>query len=96
MSDKFLTFNLVGHETEDGRTLVRSDDLTGFHFVIQPDEDPMEAMIPTLKTFMIQYIRADIKELAVADTPRHYVRKDKVNKMRFWPSKGLRMVAEVA
>ena len=67
-----ITIRLRGADTEDGRTYVTSPDLRGFHFVLEPGEDPLEAMEPTLRVFVERYLETEIKELLPAMTPRDY------------------------
>ena len=67
-----ITFRLRGKSTEDGRTYVTSPDLKGFHFVLEPEEDPLGTMEPTLRVFVERYLEAKIKELLPAMTPRDY------------------------
>ena len=67
-----ITIRLRGQDTEDGRTYVTSPDLRGFHFVLEPNEDPLEAMEPTLRVFVERYLETEITELTPAMTPRDY------------------------
>jgi len=72
MNKRELTFELIGHETEDGRIYIDSPNLEGFHFVLGADEDPSEAMLPTLRTFMELYIQAEIQNIRPVETLRQY------------------------
>ena len=46
-----ITIRLEGRPSSDGRVYVTSPDFLGFHFVHDADEDPIEAMAPTLLVF---------------------------------------------
>ena len=67
-----ITFRLRKQPTEDGRMYVTSPDLKGFHFVLESEEEPLEAMEPTLRVFIERYLETKIKELRPAMTPRDY------------------------
>ena len=67
--------DLHGEEADDGRILVRSPDLEGFYFVVKPGEDPMTAMEPTLVEFMRIYLRAKVRRIRRAETPRQFRHK---------------------
>ena len=69
---KTITIRLHGEATDDGRTYVTSPDLRGFHFLLEPDDDPIEAMKPTLKIFISRYVQAEIMELQPALNPSDY------------------------
>ena len=71
----FIVINLIGTEADDGRVYVNSPDLEGFHFILEPGEDPMPAMEPTLKEFMNLYIEAEISTLSLAPNPKQYKQK---------------------
>ena len=67
-----ISIRLHAQSTEDGRIYVTSPDLRGFHFVLEPDESPLEAMEPTLRVFLERYMDTKIQELLPAMTPRDY------------------------
>ena len=67
-----ITIRLEGQPTDDGRIYVTSPDLRGFHFVLDSDEEPMKAMEPTLRVFMAEYLKAEIRALQPAISPRDY------------------------
>ena len=89
-----LRIELRGDESEDGRILFKSPDLEGFYFVVNPDEDPIEAMKPTLMKFLSLYLKAEVKEIASAQTPRQYRRRMLDIMPR--PSRDYSVFAEVA
>ena len=70
-----LRIELHGEEADDGRILVRSPDLEGFYFVVEPGEDPMSAMEPTLMEFMSIYLKAEVRRIQRAETPRQFRHK---------------------
>ena len=74
-TDAVLIIELHGKEAKDGRILVTSPDLKGFYFVVQPGEDPIEAMTPTLIEFMGVYLNAKVCRIERAETPRQYRHK---------------------
>jgi len=55
--------------------LVTSPDLKGFYFVVQPGEDPVQVMTPTLMDFMDIYLNAKVRRIERAETPRQYRHK---------------------
>jgi len=59
-------------ETEDGRIYVTSPDIKGFHFILEPDDDPMDAMLPTLEEMLRIILKADKVELRPAYSPARY------------------------
>ena len=67
-----ITSRLNAQETDDGRLYVTSPDLKGFHFVLNPDEDPMEAMLPSLEEMLRILLKAERVTLRPAYTPRGY------------------------
>ena len=69
-----LIIELHGEEAEDGRTLVSSPDLEGFYFVVPPGEDPVSTMKPTLMEFMSIYLKAEVRRIERAQTPRQFRR----------------------
>lgn len=69
-----LKIELHGEEADDGRILVRSPDLEGFYFVVQPGEDPVTAMKPTLIEFVGIYLKAEVRKVERAQTPRQFRR----------------------
>ena len=71
-TEAILKIELRGDEADDGRILVRSPDLEGFYFVVQPGEDPMTAMKPTLTEFMRIYLKAEVRRIERAQTPRQF------------------------
>lgn len=77
MSDTtaFLRIELHGEEADDGRILVRSPDLEGFYFVVEPGEDPLDAMKPTLMEFVHVYLKAEVRRIQRAETPRQFRHK---------------------
>ena len=70
-----LKIELCGEEADDGRILIKSPDLEGFYFMVNPDEDPWTAMKPTLLEFMRLYLKAEVGEVECAQTPRQYRRQ---------------------
>ncbi|MCY4222832.1 MAG: hypothetical protein OXC25_01535 [Thiotrichales bacterium] len=69
-----LRVELHSRESEDGRILINSPDLKGFYFVVSAGEDPMTAMKPTLMEFMQIYLKAEIRRIERAHTPRQFRR----------------------
>ena len=69
MSNEAITIRLEGEETEDGRMYVTSPDLRGFHYIVEPDEDPVEAIEPTLKEFIHLYLQIEVQGLSPAIAP---------------------------
>ena len=67
-----IAIRLHGQETDDGRTYVTSPDLRGFHFVLEPDEEPLKAMEPTLRVFIERYLETKIQAMHPVMTPRDY------------------------
>lgn len=59
-------------EMPDGRTYVTSPDLMGFHAVIEPEEDFMEAMDGTLRAFIAQYLGTETVTLRGTQAPVSY------------------------
>ena len=70
-----LRIELHGEEADDGRILVNSPDLEGFHFVVNPGEDPFSAMKPTLLEFVRLYLKAEVRGIERAQTPRQFRHK---------------------
>lgn len=50
-SRKIIMNRLEGRTTNDERIYVTSPDLKGFTYLLEKDEDPVEAMSPVLKSF---------------------------------------------
>ena len=67
-----LRIELHGEEADDGRILVRSPDLEGFYFVVPPGEDPVSTMKPALMEFMHIYLKAKVRRIESAQTPRQF------------------------
>ena len=93
-TSRILSFKLESAETDDGRILLSSPDLEGFHFLMSTDEDPKEALIPTIIEFMSLYLKAKVKNLTPAQSPRQY----KKSLLNLGPDRriDLSYVAEVA
>ena len=51
---EFITVRLLGTPMDDGRMYVKSEDLPGFHFVLEEDEidDPGDVLMPALSMFL--------------------------------------------
>ena len=51
---EFITVRLLGTLMDDGRMYVKSEDLPGFHFVLEEDEidDPGDVLMPALSAFL--------------------------------------------
>jgi len=69
-----LRVELHGRKFEDGRVFVSSPDLKGFYFVVPVGEDPITAMKSTLMEFMSLYLKAEIRGIERAQTPRQFRR----------------------
>lgn len=97
MSDAtaFLRIVLHGEEADDGRILVTSPDLEGFYFVVEPGEDPLEAMEPTLMEFIHIYLKAEVRRIQRAVTPRQFRHQAALGVMRRSP-RDYSVFAEVA
>lgn len=92
---KAIAIRLQGEATDDGRTYVTSPDLRGFHFLLEPEDDPVETMKPALTTLLSLCVRAEIRDLRPAVTPGDYrARKSGV----FGPARALSetLIAAVA
>ena len=89
-----LKIELHGEDAEDGRILVRSPDLEGFYFVVPPGEDPVSTMKPTLMEFVQIYLKAEVRRIESAQTPRQF-RHNALGVMR-GPSRDFSVFAEVA
>ena len=89
-----LRIELHGEEADDGRILVRSPDLEGFYFVVPPGEDPLSTMRPTLMGFVHVYLKAEVRRIERAQTPRQF-RHNALGIMRS-PSHDFSVFAEVA
>ena len=96
MMKTFLRIELFGKQAEDGRIYVNSPDLEGFHFILEPDEDPFEVMLPTLSEFMRLYIEAEVRSFAPAPTPKQYRQQQMNIPATMFASRDYSMVAEVA
>lgn len=73
---KYLAIRLEGERTNDGRIYVTSPDLEGFHFLVEQDEDPIEAMTPTLKTYVHHALDAEMISLQRVMTPHDFLLKE--------------------
>ena len=69
-----LIIELHGEEAEDGRILVKSPDLEGFYFVVPPGQDPVSTMRLTLMEFVRIYLKAEVRGIERAQTPRQFRR----------------------
>ena len=67
-----ISIRLERRETTDGRFFVTSPDLRGFCFILEADDDPMEAMMPTLREFIPRYLDAELKDLEEVYSVEHY------------------------
>jgi predicted RNase H-like HicB family nuclease len=67
----YITINLRGRELDDGRFYVDSEELEGFHYLLDAGEDP-EAMTPTLQEFVQLYVKAEITKITRAQTPKGF------------------------
>ena len=56
-----IMIHLEGERAENGRIYITSPDLRGFYFVLEEGEDPIEAMMPTLKIFIPVYLKAAVE-----------------------------------
>ena len=59
-------------ELAGGRTYVTSPDLTGFHVVIEADQEPMDALREPLRVFLSHYLDAEIADIGAAIGPIGY------------------------
>ena len=90
----FLRIELHGEEADDGRILVRSPDLEGFYFVVEADEDPLDAMEPTLMEFIRVYLKAEVRRIQRTETPRQF--RHKALGLKRSPPREYSVFAEVA
>lgn len=66
-----ISIELCGHDMEDGRTYVTSENLKGFQFILEKDEEP-EAMLEALVPFLKAYLRAEIAKVRPAISAHAY------------------------
>ena len=92
----YIKIDLIGVEADDGRIYVESPDLEGFHFILEPDEEPLEAMEETLLEFMKIYLKAEIANIMPAESPRQFRRKQMNIPMHHIRSSGYTVLAEMA
>lgn len=74
LMEKAITIELHGHEMDDGRTYIDSRDLKGFHYVLEDGQD-IEEIMPELSTFISLYLKAEIRKLVPAQTPRDFIQR---------------------
>lgn len=66
-----ITFDLCGHEMEDGRLYITSEALKGFHYVLEEGEE-ISAVSPAIRAFMGAYLKAEINKVKPAYSPKAY------------------------
>lgn len=69
-----IMIRLEGQRTDDERIYVTSPDLKGFHYLLEKDEDPLEAMSPVLKIFIERQLEKSLEEFRVPLTPDNYLK----------------------
>ena len=92
----FLRIELHGMEAEDGRIYVNSPDIEGFHFILDPEDDPLEAMRETLTEFTQLYLKAEVRSFSPAPTPKQYLREALDIPRTMLSSRDYSVVAELA
>ena len=90
-----ITISLSGQPMESGRIYVTSPDLRGFHFILEPDDDPIPTMIPALETFIPLYLKAGLIDLKPTLSTREY-RASKLEVSRPDRNHNYNLVAAVA
>ena len=65
-----ISFNFDARE--DGRTYVYSPDLTGFHFLLEENEEPLEAMKDTLKIHLKHTLGIDMLDIRYTPSVHEY------------------------
>ena len=69
-----IMIRLDGFFTDDDRIYVTSPDLKGFAYLLNKDEDPVEAMSPVLKIFVECQLGRDLEDFRVPLTPASYLK----------------------
>ena len=72
-SRKIIMIRLEGRTTNDERIYVTSPDLKGFTYLLEKDEDPVEAMSPVLKLFVECRLERHLEDFRVPMTPDNYL-----------------------
>lgn len=90
---ELITIELHGHEMDDGRTYIDSPDLKGFHYILEADEG-IEAIEPEFTVFLKAYLKAEVRKLTPARTPKAYLQRQMPPATR--PAKHIPYVAELA
>ena len=67
-----IAIRLSFEEMPDGRAYVTSPDLTGFHAMVDVDEDPTAALLEPLRLFLSQYLGAEIADIGPGMAPVSY------------------------
>ena len=60
-----IAIRITFEEMADGRTYVTSPDLTGFHAVIDAEQDPMDALREPMRSFLSHYLDTEIAEIVL-------------------------------
>ena len=69
-SEIIISFNFDARE--DGRTYVSSPDLTGFHFILEEEEEPLETMKKTLKIHLKYALGIDMLDIRYTPSVNEY------------------------